>query len=122
MTDYVVTVPKGFWPEWIAEGDAVGEPETGEEWGFFVGWSPPAEPLAPDSRLYVVAWNKLRGYAPITRIAKTERGFAFCRRGGAVACTTCVAIPGFRGYRKRWWPREIEQAFPDWRTYAVGAK
>jgi len=32
MTDLVVTVPKDFWPDWIAEGDAVGEPETGTEW------------------------------------------------------------------------------------------
>ena len=28
--DLVVTVPKWFWFDWIAEGDAVGEPETGE--------------------------------------------------------------------------------------------
>lgn len=28
----VGTCPKDFWEEWIAEGDAAGDPETGEEW------------------------------------------------------------------------------------------
>jgi len=35
MVDLVGTCPKGFWEEWIAEGDADGDPETGEEWGWF---------------------------------------------------------------------------------------
>ena len=36
MSDLVVTCPKGFFLDWIAEGDAAGEPETGEEWGWFM--------------------------------------------------------------------------------------
>jgi len=35
MVDLVGTCPKGFWEEWIAEGDAAGDPATGEEWGWF---------------------------------------------------------------------------------------
>jgi hypothetical protein len=37
-------------------------------------------------------------------------------RHGAVAVTIPERIHGFRGYRQRWWPREAEQPFPDWRT------
>jgi hypothetical protein len=41
--------------------------------------------------------------------------FAICRRGGAVACTLAAPIPGFRGLRVRWWGRDEEQPFPEWR-------
>jgi len=67
MTDLVVTVPRNLWAEWIEEGDAVGEPETGEEWGFFLGHNRP--PILPGERLYIVAHDRLRGYAPVTRVA-----------------------------------------------------
>jgi len=67
MTDLVVTVPRNLWSEWIEEGDAVGEPETGEEWGFFLGHHRP--PILPGERLYIVAHDRLRGYAPVTRVA-----------------------------------------------------
>lgn len=68
MPDLVVTVPRDLWTDWIEEGDAVGEPESGEEWGFFVtGWTRP--PIRVGERLYVVAHDRLRGYAPVTRVA-----------------------------------------------------
>jgi hypothetical protein len=117
MSDLVVTVPKGIWLEWLSEGDAVGEPETGEEWGFFLGGGRP--PIAPGERLYIVAWGRLRGYAPVTRLAPTDRGWAICRRGGAVAVTIGQPIPGFRGFRKRWWERAAELPFPEWMTAGV---
>jgi hypothetical protein len=71
MSDLVVTVPKDFWLEWIDEGDAAGSVESGEEWGFFVGYRRPD--IIPGERLYVVAWGRLRGYAPVTRVARTDR-------------------------------------------------
>jgi hypothetical protein len=114
VTDLVVTCPKGFFLEWIAEGDAVGEPYTGEEWGWFMGGHRP--PVEPGDRLYVVAWGRLRGYAPVTRLAATERGWCICRRGDAVAVTIEQPIPGFRGWRRVWWPREAERPFPEWRA------
>ena len=111
MCDLVGTCPKGFWEEWIAEGDAVGEPESGEEWGWFTEHS--FRSLAkPGDRFYVVAHGKLRGYAIVTDV----RGGAIVRRGGAVACTIDEPIPGFRGLRKRWWDKSIEHPFPDWKT------
>lgn len=118
MPDLVVTVPKWFWPEWIAEGDAVGEPLTGEEWGFFLGGSKPD--IEAGNRLYIVAHGMLRGYAPVTRLCRTEdERWCICRRGGAVAVTVPFNIPGFRGWRRRWWGYSTEMPFADWKTLHV---
>ena len=118
MTDLVVTVPKGIWAEWIDEGDAVGDQrDAGEEWAFFLGGNKPD--IHPGDRLYIVAHNRLRGYAPVTRLARTERGWAICRRGGAVAVTIPDQIRGFQGWRRVWWNRLDEVPFPDWKTADV---
>jgi len=114
MPDLVGTCPKDFWSEWIAEGDAAGEPYTGEEWGWFTR-SAAAASMKPGDRFYVVAHGKLRGWAPVTRVEWSDGSGCICRRGDAVACTVPFAIPGFRGLRQRWWKREDEIPFPDWR-------
>jgi hypothetical protein len=118
MSDLVVTVPKWFWPDWIAEGDLPGEPASGEEWAFTLGGGP-RPPIEPGERLYVVAHGRLRGYAPVTRLvneyATGGRGWSICRRGGAVAVTIPEPISGFRGWRRRWWARTDELPFTDWR-------
>lgn len=111
MVDVVGTCPKGFWREWVAEGDAAGDPETGEEWGWWTG-SPLKGAIETGDRFYVVAHGRLRGYAPVTRVAKG----CICRRGGAVAVTIAVPIAGFRGLRRRWWDPSIEIPFPDWKA------
>jgi hypothetical protein len=111
MSDLVGTCPKDFWLEWIAEGDAAGDPETGEEWGWFSQHSF-VRRIRPGDRFYVVAHGKLRGWAPVTRV----QSGCICRRGNAVGCTITMPIPGFRGLRERWWPREAEIPFPDWKT------
>jgi len=149
MSDVVVTVPKPLWLDWIAEGDseaAIGEerrstaeaevagqasakreggPWSGQEWGFFLGGPKPA--IARGERVYIVSHGRLRGYSPLTRLtdertragqAKSHR-FALCREGGAVAVTIPDRIPGFRGWRKRWWDRAAEVPFPDWRLCDV---
>ncbi|HUD74854.1 MAG TPA: hypothetical protein VMQ76_07265 [Terracidiphilus sp.] len=110
----VVTVPKWFWPEWIAEGDPAGTPASGEEWGFFLGGAKP--PIRPGDRLYIVAHDRLRGYAPVTRLAFERGRWVICRQGGAVACTIAQHIRGFQGFRKVWWRPEDEMPLPDWRT------
>jgi hypothetical protein len=115
MSDLVGTCPKDFWEEWIAEGDAAGDSETGEEWGWYTGHSL-IRLIRPGDRFYVVAHGRLRGYAPVTRVHLANgRGGHIGRKGGAVACTIDEPIPGFRGLRERWWPREIERPFPDWK-------
>lgn len=120
MADLVVTVPKWFWPAWIAEGDAVGEPESGEEWGFFLGGARP--PVEPGERLYIVAHGLLRGYAPVVRVVRDGERWAIGRRGGAVAVTIDETIKGFRGWRRRWWDPALELPFPDWKTRGVDSK
>ena len=125
MTDLVVTVPKDLWLEWIMEGDAAGDLSTGEEWGFYLGGARPR--VEPGERLYIVAWGLVRGYAPVTRVERTERGWFICRGAGAVACTVydlsgipfLLPVPGFRGWQFRWWSRETERPFPDWMTEGV---
>lgn len=120
MVDLVGTCPQHFWREWIAEGDAAGDPYTGEEWGWYTG-SPRIRKIEVGDRFYVVAHGMLRGYAPVTRVRLSEKhvGGVICRRGGGVAVTIPEAIPGFRGLRERWWPREAEIAFEDWKTRGV---
>lgn len=143
--DVVVTVPKNFrccgkvgLAAWIAEGDAAGEKWSGEEWHFYLGGYPPK--IKPGERVYVVYNGKLRGYAPLVRVEenmgpqehseaaknfgvptatlrpKQPRGYALVRHGGAVAVTIDEHIPGFRGFRYRWWSLEAERPFPEWRT------
>lgn len=72
MSDVVVTCPQRFWEEWIAEGDAAGEPWSGEEWEFYLGGRPPE--IVPGERVYIVCRRQLRGYAPLVRIKQLEHG------------------------------------------------
>jgi hypothetical protein len=120
IMDIVATCPKKFWNSWIAEGNAAGDPDNGEEYAWWTTCRIVLK-LKPGDRFYVVAHGKLRGWAPITRIIQKENGiyvteFGVCRRGEAVACTIPVKIPGFQGIRARFWNRDQEIDFPEWRT------
>lgn len=120
MTDLVGTCPKGFWREWIAEGDAAGDPETGQEWSWYTQHSLIRQ-IRPGDRFYVVAHGRLRGWAPVVRVQLSPdgRGGEIVRSGNAVACTIADEIHGFRGLRVRWWDLQAEMPFPDWRTAGV---
>lgn len=114
MSDICVTVPRNRWLEWIAEGDLPGDDATGDEYAFWLGG--PRPDIHPGDRVYIAAHGKLRGYAPLTRIVPSPGGgFGLCRAGGAVACTIDEPIRGFRGWQYRFWRREDETPFPDWR-------
>ena len=121
--DVVVTVPKNFThpnapgkrglEAWLAEGDAPGTPETGQEWWFTTYGTIPK--IRPGERVYVVCEGRLVGYAPLVglMVQGASRSqywgpIAFIRKGGAVACTIPKSITGFRGWRYRWWNREDE--------------
>ena len=127
MTDVLVTCPMRLWTAWVEEGDAAGEPATGEEWGFYTYGCRPD--IKPGERVYICAHGRLRGYAPLVRLAWDLDGIgptnfarlAFVRAGGAVAVTIPDRIVGFRGWRYRHWPREAEVSFPDWKTAGVPA-
>jgi hypothetical protein len=109
--DLVGTCPKWFWEQWIAEGDAAGEPATGNEWGWYTKHSLIRQ-IKPGDRFYVVAHGRLRGWSPVTRVSSD----AIHREGNAVACTIPELIPGFRGLRVRWWNAEDELPFPAWQA------
>ena len=126
MSDVVVTVPINFThpsgpglrglDAWCAEGDAAGEPETGSEWAFTTGGGRPD--IHPGERVYIVCEDRLRGYAPLVSLEFDYDAWRvhLIRRGGAVAVTIPEKITGFQGWRYRWWKREAEVPFPDWRT------
>lgn len=108
MTDVVVTLPKKFGLEkWLAEGDAPGEPDTGTRYYWKLGKHEPD--IAWGERVYVVHDGRLIGFAHLLAIRYDVNGNVYLvRGGGAVACTLNEYIPGFRGYRYRWWNREDE--------------
>lgn len=124
--DVVVTVPKSRWDHWLSEGGLPGSRDD-NEYGFTVSSRPDIE---PGERVYIVAGGKLRGYAPLTRVAHAEmfrygrskdyafyRGkYSLVRNGKAKAVTIPEDIKGFRGYRYRWWRRRDETTFRDWQV------
>jgi len=112
MSDVVVTLPLSFGLDrWIDEGDGAGDPWTGQLWDFSTSGRPRIE---PGERVYVVHAGKLRGYAPLVKIEYDGTRTHLVRGGEAVAVTIDEHIPGFWGYRYRWWQREIERPFPEW--------
>ena len=114
MSDVVVTVPKSFGLErWAGEGDLPGEPWSGRYYGYTVSACPD---IFEGERVYCVYNGRLIGYAPLVDIETDGDRFALIRRGSAVAVTIPEHIPGFRGFRYRWWDREEEVPFPEWRT------
>lgn len=122
MPDVVVTVPKGRWAEWLAEGDLPGE--QAKFYSHF--WVRNLPDILPGERVYIVAHGRLRGYAPLVGVqVQCQLNRDRCclmRRGGAVAVTIPEHITGFMGWRYRWWDRAIEAPFPDWQTAGVGQK
>jgi hypothetical protein len=101
--------------DWIDEGDAAGEPWSGEYWDFGIGGGKPDIKIG--ERVYVVYNRRLRGYAPLVDLVQDNgRPYWYLvRGGGAVAVTIDEPIIGFRGWRRRWWDYAIERPFPDWR-------
>lgn len=117
--DVVVTVPKGMWNDWLAEGDL---PDTPPQFRshFWIGQHTGLPDILPGERVYIVAHGQLRGYAPLVGMEKTckLRNSRSClmREGGAVAVTITMPITGFMGWRYRWWDRAIEIPFPEFKT------
>lgn len=117
MGDVVITVPQARWAEWVAEGDLPGDDWTGLESYYRIGSIAPD--IEPGERVYVVAWGRLRGYAPLVRLEQDEGVWHLVRCGGARAVTIVEEIRGFRGWRYRWWRRGEERLFPEWAERGV---
>lgn len=115
--DVCVTVPRGLWAAWVAEGDLPGQEPEYESHFWAQG---PIPSMEPGDRVYVVAFGRLRGYAPLVaveqRCALRPPMGCLVRRAGAVAVTIDRPIRGFRGWRYVDWSRADERPFPDWRT------
>lgn len=120
MSDCVVTVPQRLWAAWLAEGDLPGQPAEYES-HFFI--PRPLPRVERGARVYIVAWGRLRGYAPLVRVeARCQlRPASAClvRADGAVACTLPTPIRGFQGWRYVWWDRADEVPCTDWMTAGV---
>lgn len=128
MSDIVVTVPKTFrhvaapdakgLAAWCAEGDCAGAEWSGELWGFTVAG--PRPDIRKGDRVYIVCEDLLRGYAPLVDLVQLgDRYWELVRGGGAVGVTLPQKVVGFRGWRRRWWEREAEIPFPNWRTATI---
>lgn len=113
MPDVIVTLPQSFGlKHWLAEGDPAGSEPTGTLYGFTVASKPRIE---PGERVYVCYRGVLIGYAPLVELRQVGPfRWSLVRGGGAVAVTIEEPIPGFRGFRYRWWRREVERPFPAW--------
>jgi len=116
--DIVVTLSKSFGLQrWIEEGDPAGTEWGGQKWGWHIGKKAPTK-INPGERVYVVYDKHLIGYSPLLYIEKSSGmmpGYVMVRGGNAVAVTIDAQIKSFRGFRYRWWQREIERPFPEWR-------
>lgn len=117
MTDVVVTCPQNLWASWLAEGDLPGT-EAVYESHFWIPRLLGLPRIEPGERVYIVAWGKLRGYAPLVRMESrcelSPRHSCLVREGGAVAVTIPTPIRGFRGWMYRNWDRADEVPFMDW--------
>lgn len=125
MSDILVTLPLAFryggkrgLDAWVSEGDAAGDLHDGDDYVFDV-WGP-RPGIRPGERVYVCYDGLVRGYAPLVELDQFSGAdgwghWALVRAGGAVAVTIDEQIPGFRGWRYRWWDRAIERPFPDWK-------
>ncbi len=115
MADVVVTLPLSFGLQaWVEEGDPAGSPWSGEDWHWCMSGFPPQ--ILPGESVYFCYNRKLIGYAPLVRVqSQGSRSYSLVRHGEAVAVTIDEEIPGFHGWKPRWWERSIEKPFPNWR-------
>ena len=118
--DLVGTCPKGFWKEWLLEGDCAGDPRGNLQYCWQTR-SIMARMIFPGDRFYVVAHGRLRGYALVTETPYDYLSGMYCiyRCGGAVAVTIPETVRGFRGLKAPWWDPKAEIPFPDWKTCGV---
>lgn len=125
MADVVVTVPQRFWFDWLDEGELPGEDRPVDStygWHFWIRrW--PLPRLTQGERVYIVAYGRVRGYAPcigLEPVCRLRPAMAcLLRYGNAEAVTIPAPVVGFRGWRYRWWQREDEIPFPDWMTAGI---
>ena len=142
--DFVATVRAGEWEGWLRGESGSGGPETVADprWadGEAAWWSRAklARKAGRGSRLYVCCRGRLRLWIALRPVGmpfetdqegRDERGLwiPLCIDGSPPdggpwwqPVTIEADMPGFRGLRRRWWPRDAEIPCPDWRGAALG--
>ena len=141
--DFAATVRAPEWEQWLCDWPWIeGDPraDAGSLAGEPAWWSRAklARKVERGSRLYICCRGRLRLWVALRPIGKhyetaqegrDERGLwiPLCIDGSPPGggpwwqpVTIDADIPGFRGLRRRWWPRESEIACPDWREAAEG--
>ena len=134
--DFVATVRAPEWEQWLCDWACIeSDPRADAAW-----WSRAklARKVERGSRLYICCRGRLRLWVALRPIGKfretcqegrDERGLwiPLCIDGSPPGggpwwqpVTLDADIRGFRGLRRRWWPRESEIACPDWREAAEG--
>lgn len=109
MTDIVVTVPRESWAAFVA---ARGDARRGTLIPFQFAEHPPAS--AGDT-IYFAAHGRLRLKAQVESVFPW-RGATGVLASLIAPVTICLAVPGFPGWRKRWWSAVDEQPFDAWRS------
>lgn len=112
--DLVVTIQANKFEAWIEEGDLPGQIWSGNYSWFRLGKNRPVK-SCPGDRVYVICRKKLIGYSPLYGIKNVDGVNYLVRRGEAIAVTIDQEIKGFQGFRYRWWNRNDEEPFPDWK-------
>ena len=140
--DFVATVRAPEWEQWLSGEAGSGSPTaTGPDPDGNAAWwsrAKLARKVERGSRLYICCRGRMRLWValrPIGKFYETDqegrdvRGLwiPLCVDGSPPAggpwwqpVTIDAEIPGFRGLRRRWWPRELERPCPDWRQAALG--
>ena len=141
--DFAATVRAPEWEQWLCDWPWIeGDPRA--DAGYLDGepawWSRAklARKVERGSRLYICCRGRLRLWValrPIGKFGETvqegrdERGLwiPLCIDGSPPGggpwwqpVTLDADMPGFRGLRRRWWPREAEIPCPDWSEAAEG--
>lgn len=119
MTDIVVTVPRDKWADWLkqhGEGD-----QRGRRRNFHIYDKEQGRPPASEGDdIYVVAHGRLRCLLMIERIVPLMGGW-LVTASMVRPVTLAGYVPGFKGWRRRWWDTQHELPFDAWRTEAVSA-
>lgn len=141
--DFVATVRAPEWEGWCSGEEGCGGPETnGPDPGGEAAWwsrAKLARQAERGSRLYICSRGRLRLWIALQPVSplwfKTAQEVEDGRGLWIPLCidasppgggpwwqpvTVEADIRGFRGLRRRWWPREAEIACPDWREAALG--
>lgn len=117
MTDIVITIPRETWGDWLAHhgpGLQRGKLRTFHIYDHARG----RPPSSAGDMLYVAAHGRLRCVFLIEQVHPLRGGW-FIWATMTRSVTLKDHVPGFKGWRRRWWDVAAEEDFDAWRTEGV---